>query len=104
MKITIDTNEVAIKLADENVSFKTENKVKVDVGVDYTIEDCRYTLEWQQNYNFYVRVLKSCSEMPLVSNDRGYKTSEFVKDYAEKNKCSVAKVYKLIKFKQLKVE
>ena len=104
MFITINLIETAEKLSDQALSFKTENQLKVDVGIDYTKEDLRNTLEWQQLYSYYVKILTSSADMPIVTKERAYKRAEFVKEYAEKHGISEGTVYKKIKFKSLKIK
>ena len=58
MLITIDAKEVANQLADEKTSFKSHNKVKSEIGIDYTIKDVRECAEWKRHYSYYITKLK----------------------------------------------
>lgn len=88
MMVTINIEETAIRLSDVAVSFKTHNKVKSTIGIDYTDDDIRRTLEWQQLFTYNCFMLKLSSIMPVVTKPKPYLQSEFVDMYCKENDCS----------------
>ena len=104
MNILINLEETARKLSDEAIGFDTENAVKKEIGIDWDYKDARITLEWCQFYDYHLKILKGQSDFPLISKERSLETAQFVKKYCKENNVGSAVVYKMIKFKSLKVK
>ena len=63
MRISIDAEKLATKLADESVSFKAEQKTFVEVGMNYTKKDVREQDEWKELYFKYMKVILDSGEI-----------------------------------------
>ena len=57
MNISINSIQLAEKLADDTVSFKAENKTKVEFGIDYTKENVREQEEWKELFKKYHTII-----------------------------------------------
>ena len=57
--IKIDAVSLATELADERVSFKTQNKIFKEIGQSYTKDDLRTTEEWVSHYEYYFKMISN---------------------------------------------